>query len=64
MIAQSLGVSWGYQAATAERGSGKPEPTKDVARAMIAMTRDIKGEDRDSRAQPATSCGLVPTTEV
>jgi tetratricopeptide (TPR) repeat protein len=39
-IANSLGVTCGY-CHTAERGSGQPEPKKDIARAMIALTRDI-----------------------
>ena len=39
-IAQALGVSCNH-CHTAERGSGTPEPQKDIARAMIAMTRDI-----------------------
>jgi tetratricopeptide (TPR) repeat protein len=42
-IAQSLGVSCGY-CHSAERGSGQPEPKKDIARAMIAMTRDINSK--------------------
>ncbi len=39
-IAQSLGVQCEY-CHSAERGSGQPEPRKDVARAMMAMTREI-----------------------
>jgi tetratricopeptide (TPR) repeat protein len=42
-IAQALGVSCGY-CHSAERGSGKPEPKKDIARAMMAMTRDINAK--------------------
>lgn len=42
-IATALGVSCGY-CHTAERGSGQPEPKKDVARAMMAMTRDINAK--------------------
>jgi len=39
-IAQALGVNCDY-CHVAERGSGQPEPKKDIARAMMAMTRDI-----------------------
>jgi hypothetical protein len=39
-IAQALGVGCDY-CHVAERGSSQPEPKKDIARAMIAMTRDI-----------------------
>ena len=39
-FAQALGVGCNH-CHTAERGSGQPEPKKDIARAMMAMTRDI-----------------------
>ena len=42
IIAQALGVSCNY-CHSAERGSGKPEPKKDIARQMMAMTRDLNG---------------------
>ena len=42
-IAAALGVSCGY-CHSAERGSGQPEPKKDIARAMMAMTRDINAK--------------------
>jgi hypothetical protein len=42
-IAAALGVSCGY-CHSAERGSGKPEPKKDIARAMMAMTRDVNAK--------------------
>jgi tetratricopeptide (TPR) repeat protein len=42
-ISQALGVSCGY-CHVAERGSGQPEPKKDIARAMMAMTRDINAK--------------------
>ena len=42
-ISQALGVTCGY-CHTADRGSGQPEPKKDVARAMMAMTRDINAK--------------------
>ena len=42
-ISQGLGVQCNY-CHTAERGSGKPEPKKDLARAMMAMTRDLNAK--------------------
>jgi tetratricopeptide (TPR) repeat protein len=51
VIADSLGVTCTY-CHTADRGSGKPEPTKDIARAMIAMTRDINMKIEAAAGQP------------
>jgi tetratricopeptide (TPR) repeat protein len=42
-IAQALGVTCNY-CHSAERGSGQPEPKKDIARAMIAITRDLNAK--------------------
>ena len=42
-IAQALGVGCDY-CHVAERGSNTPEPKKDIARAMMAMTRDINAK--------------------
>jgi tetratricopeptide (TPR) repeat protein len=42
-ISQALGVSCDY-CHSAPRGSGLPEPKKDVARAMMAMTREINAK--------------------
>jgi tetratricopeptide (TPR) repeat protein len=39
-ISQALGVNCEY-CHTAPRGSGQPEPKKDIARAMMAMTREV-----------------------
>lgn len=47
-IARSLGVSCDY-CHTAARGSGASEPKKDIARQMIAMTREL-----NARVQQAT----------
>jgi tetratricopeptide (TPR) repeat protein len=55
-IAQALGVGCDY-CHVAERGSGQPEPKKDIARAMIAMTRDI-----NTQIQAAIPAGVA--TEV
>ncbi len=46
-ISQALGVTCDY-CHVAERGSGQPEPKKDIARAMMAMTRDINDKIRTS----------------
>jgi tetratricopeptide (TPR) repeat protein len=54
-IAQALGVGCDYCHA-AERGSGKPEPKKDIARAMMAMTREI-----NTKIQAATGAGAAVT---
>ncbi len=56
-IAQALGVSCDY-CHVAERGSGKPEPKKDIARAMIAMIRDINAKIQ-AAAAPATDIEQV-----
>ena len=48
-ISQALGVSCDY-CHTAPRGSGLPEAKKDIARAMMAMTRQI-----NASVQAATS---------
>src|SRR6266853_2775213 len=47
-IAQALGVQCEY-CHSAARGSGLPEPKKDIARQMMAMTREI-----NARVQTAT----------
>ncbi len=58
-IAQALGVDCGYCHAS-ERGA--PEPKKDIARAMIAMTRDINAQIQKAKVQAAT--GLAPAQSV
>jgi tetratricopeptide (TPR) repeat protein len=52
-ISQALGVTCSY-CHTAERGSGQPEPKKDIARAMIAMTRDINAKIEAATGAPST----------
>jgi tetratricopeptide (TPR) repeat protein len=49
-IAQALGVSCDY-CHVAERGSSTPEPKKDIARAMMAMTRDINAQIQKAMIQ-------------
>ena len=54
-IAQALGVGCEY-CHVAERGSNTPVPKKDIARAMMAMTRDI-----DAQIQKAMNQAAIPT---
>jgi tetratricopeptide (TPR) repeat protein len=42
-ISAALGVGCNY-CHSAARGSGQPEPKKEIARAMIAMTRDLNAK--------------------
>ena len=57
-IAQSLGVQCSY-CHSAPRGSGEPEPKKEIARAMMAMTDDI-----NARIHAATGKGAGQVTEI
>ncbi len=57
-IALALGVSCNH-CHTAERGSGAPEPKKDIARAMIAMTRDINQKLEATLGPAAASAARV-----
>ena len=57
-IAQALGVTCNY-CHVARRGTHMPEPKKDIARQMIAMTRDI-----NLKVQAATGKPPDQTTEV
>jgi tetratricopeptide (TPR) repeat protein len=57
-IAQSLGVGCEH-CHTAERGSGQPEPKKDIARAMIAMTRDINAKIEAAAGPAATKVDCI-----
>jgi len=60
-IAQALGVGCEY-CHVAERGSSTPEPKKDVARAMIAMTRDINAKI-SAMMPPADGAGQTSPKE-
>ena len=53
-IAQALGVNCDY-CHVAERGSSTPEPKKDIARAMLAMTRDINAKIQAAAGPTALS---------
>jgi len=55
---QALGVQCEY-CHSAQRGSGQPEPRKDIARQMIAMTRDL-----NTRVQTATGKPAAEATHV
>ena len=57
-IVQALGVQCEY-CHSAPRGSGQPEPKKDIARQMIAMTRDL-----NTRVQTATGKAAAEATQV
>jgi tetratricopeptide (TPR) repeat protein len=57
-ISKALGVSCNY-CHTAERGSGQPEPKKDIARAMIAMTRDLNAKVETATGKTATDAVRV-----
>jgi tetratricopeptide (TPR) repeat protein len=56
-IVQSLGVQCEY--CHSARGSGLPEPKKDIARQMIAMTRDL-----NTRIQTATGKSAAEAAQV
>ncbi|HEY4360992.1 MAG TPA: photosynthetic reaction center cytochrome c subunit family protein [Bryobacteraceae bacterium] len=57
VIAQSLGVSCNYCHSAA--GSGAPEPKKDIARQMIAMTRDLNSRVQTSTGNPAAKVECI-----
>jgi tetratricopeptide (TPR) repeat protein len=56
-IVQALGVQCEY--CHSARGSGQPEPKKDIARQMIAMTRDL-----NTRIQAATGKSATEAEQV
>ena len=57
-IVQGLGVQCEY-CHSAQRGSGLPEPKKDIARQMIAMTREL-----NTRVQTATGKAAAEAAQV
>jgi len=57
-IAQALGVHCEY-CHSAPRGSGEPEPKKDIARAMMAMTRDLNAKVQEATGKPANETTRV-----
>lgn len=58
MFTQALGVKCEF-CHSAERGSGKPEPKKEVARAMLAMTRDINAKVQAATGKAAGEAASV-----
>jgi tetratricopeptide (TPR) repeat protein len=57
-IAQALGVRCDY-CHSAARGSGEAEPKKDIARAMMAMTRDLNAKVQEATGKPANETTKV-----
>lgn len=57
-VAQALGVHCDY-CHSAPRGSGQPEPKKDIALAMMAMTRDLNAKVQAATGKPANETARV-----
>jgi tetratricopeptide (TPR) repeat protein len=57
-IAQGLGVNCQY-CHVAARGSGAPEPKKDIARQMIAMTGDLNAKILEITGKPASEATRI-----
>jgi tetratricopeptide (TPR) repeat protein len=57
-ISQALGVRCDY-CHSAPRGSGQPEPKKEIARAMMAMTRDLNPKVQEAAGKPANETTRV-----
>jgi cytochrome c-type biogenesis protein CcmH/NrfG len=57
-VSQALGVHCDY-CHSAPRGSGTPEPKKDVARAMMAMTNDLNAKVQAATGKPANEVTRV-----
>jgi tetratricopeptide (TPR) repeat protein len=57
-VAQALGVRCEY-CHSAPRGSGQPEPKKDIALAMMAMTRDLNAKVQAATGKPANETTRV-----
>jgi len=57
-IVQGLGVQCEY-CHSAPRGSGQPEPKKDIARQMIVMTRDLNTRVQTATGKPAAQAAQV-----
>jgi len=57
-ISRALGVTCNY-CHTAAPGSGQPEPKKEIARAMMAMTRDINDRIEAAAGKTATHVQCV-----
>jgi cytochrome c-type biogenesis protein CcmH/NrfG len=57
-IGQALGVRCDY-CHSAPRGSGQPEPKKQIALAMMAMTRDLNAKVQEATGKPANETTRV-----
>ncbi len=57
-VAQALGVRCEY-CHSAPRGSGQPEPKKDIALAMMAITRDLNAKVQEATGKPANETTRV-----
>ena len=57
-VAKALGVHCDY-CHSAPRGSGQKEPKKDVALAMMAMTRDLNAKVQEATGKPAGAATQV-----
>jgi tetratricopeptide (TPR) repeat protein len=57
-VAKALGVGCQY-CHSAPRGSGQPEPKKDIALAMMAMTRDLNSKVQQATGKPANEITQV-----
>src|SRR3984885_11271896 len=57
-ISQALGVRCDY-CHPAPRGSNHPEPKKEIARAMMAMTRDLNAKVQEAAGKPANETTRV-----
>src|ERR1700743_2532402 len=57
-VAQALGVKCDY-CQSAPRGSGQKEPKKDIALAMMAMTRDLNAKVLEATGKPANEITRV-----
>jgi len=57
-VARALGVHCDY-CHSAPRGSGQPEPKKDIARAMMAMTAELNTKVQAATGKPANETTRV-----
>jgi Flp pilus assembly protein TadD len=57
-VSKALGVRCDY-CHSAARGSGQPEPKKEIARAMMAMTSDLNAKVQEATGKPANETARV-----
>jgi tetratricopeptide (TPR) repeat protein len=57
-VSKALGVRCNY-CHSAARGSGQPEPKKEIARAMMTMTRDLNAKVQEATGKPANETAQV-----